>query len=234
MNAYVSRLIARAHGELPVARPRLPGRFESTRTVGAFSVQAPSAPEDRAATSLSLRPLSRVPDLPARARSTEPAVGNETGPTTYRTTNEALETPRPAPLAKSVAGKEGRSAEVRTTNAMPERANLALPRPTRLSSSTDELIAPAARPREAPKTPLPDAPRRVLHPESAIGSTAAHSAPPRPGGRETAIGEAPVIHVTIGRVDVRAVTPASAKPPPIVLTKPRASLDDYLARTRRR
>lgn len=60
MNAYVSRLIARANGELPVASPRLPGQFEPTSNVEAFSVEAPFAPEKDA--SISLWRVPRVPE----------------------------------------------------------------------------------------------------------------------------------------------------------------------------
>jgi hypothetical protein len=47
---------------------------------------------------------------------------------------------------------------------------------------------------------------------------------------QPSLKEAPAIHVTIGRVEVRAVTPPVAAPKPAPKSAPKLSLEDYLKR----
>ncbi len=197
-----------------------------------------------------LRP--KRPTRPWR-RLAEPAVGKETGPVAHRMINELPETtttseaarvraspafsdPRPETFGAATLGSRSASTSesMETLAAAHGEPNRAPNRSIDNAPEIEPTGATSASLKAAPKAPPLHAPKAELRPANAFAPTAAHSASPRAGARGTAIGEAPVIHVTIGRVDVRAVTPAPAEPPPIVPAKPRATLDDYLARTRRR
>lgn len=82
-------------------------------------------------------------------------------------------------------------------------------------------VMPAVRQRSDP-APMPH--RQLLAPRPVPAAVA-------PGGHHAADGGAPVIHVTIGRVEIRATVP----PPPTrkrAGQSPAMSLDDYLKRRR--
>ncbi|HXI70007.1 MAG TPA: hypothetical protein VNN22_06580 [Verrucomicrobiae bacterium] len=67
-------------------------------------------------------------------------------------------------------------------------------------------------------TPVPSAP--IASRERASAKTAFAT--------EAESSPAPIIHVTIGRVEVRAILPATNATPPPALSVPKLSLDDYL------
>jgi hypothetical protein len=108
---------------------------------------------------------------------------------------------------------------------------------------TTERIREITPPEQRPGKPsIPDRPhapaRAVVSP-----SIAPRLAPAAPS-RRTALAEGtgpapsaavePVVHVTIGRVEVRAVQASAAKPATTRPREPRMGLDDYLARRERR
>jgi hypothetical protein len=95
--------------------------------------------------------------------------------------------------------------------------------------------APAPPQRRLPPDAEPAAPRavvpKILHRETAAPAHAERAQPaPQPHAAQTP----PAIHVTIGRVEVRAVTPPAARPAPQPKpVKPAMSLADYLEQRNR-
>jgi hypothetical protein len=107
------------------------------------------------------------------------------------------------------------------SSAPPSRADVAIPRPLEPPVSVRSRVHPAGR--------APDAPPRD---DASNGDAPSRSPPPERdpyAGSEPARAEPPIV-VTIGRVEVRAVSAAAPAPPP-PSSVPRMSLDEYL-RTR--
>jgi hypothetical protein len=206
---YLGRLAARALGVGEVARPRRP-LFEPR-----FGVAEPMGVE---------RSAAQAPPS-AEDAGEAPAV------------REAL-SPQPAP-------KPAREAVVQ-----PARADAAPPEPSSSAEAERSEQPPAepaqtARPVQPPKTrarpertpavpaePAPAAPRAPCATQPPLLLPAP---PPRLQAR-SAEAEAPAVKVTIGRVEVRAVTPEPAREPkrrrPPV--PKRMSLDEYLSQPRGR
>ena len=146
-------------------------------------------------------PGSDVELLGARAGSPTDATGSDRG------ASPALEMPAAPDLPTSqTAGREEREAEP------------SVPGARRRTSAAPDLAERTPEPR----TPIPGAP---------LASTddRARATPPAaiPHRRETT-REAPMIRVSIGRVEVRAITTEPAQRPPEERPEPALSLDDYL------
>lgn len=90
------------------------------------------------------------------------------------------------------------------------------------------------RPHRASSPPLAqiaeviDAVGRTIRPRDVAPHVPALSALPSPAGEQAGESAAPVIRVTIGRIDVRAAEPPAPPPEPPAPPAPRLSLDDYL------
>jgi hypothetical protein len=231
VSAYVGRLIARAHGRLPVVRPRLPSRFEPAPGLAADFGAIPTVDEEA--------PVE--PAAPGRTAAVEIA------PAT-----------RPMALEASNGRRQGTPAPTATPPLFAEAppiatASKALPAPPEAQADmpVSEAAAPIALPPTPPRAamaPFPAVPREVgqaapyaiaAGEEPAVASVAlaAASLPERgqrtePSRRAPSEGGDTVVHVTIGRVDVRAIVTEPAKPAPRP-QRPRRSLDDYLAGMRR-
>jgi hypothetical protein len=220
MSGYLANLAARALGVSDVARPR-PSLFEPRRggveplpaEPEALEARAEeeAAPPEKSPPELPLR-REQADAPPPREREGPPAPEWERGP-------PPMSPPRPAPRRARRARE-------------------------RLHSEPEEPVAsPAIVPGEtATSVPAPEPP---LSKDGGEGATE----PSRPAPPATALLEPgrlpqrvlppkqapePTVHVTIGRVDVRAVkadepTERAKRPRP----GPRMSLDDYLARSSR-
>jgi hypothetical protein len=145
-----------------------------------------------------------------------------------------------AHLERDVSSPAGRSSAVASADPGIEHAAHvgATPPPRVARVSPGEAMAVTAPPREsgrarggmaadvAPGPLPPTAPRR--REDAAAGRQA-----PEPGARPAVVvelparGDAPGVRVTIGRVEVRAVTPPPARPAP-ARTRPRLTLDEYV------
>ena len=214
MSDYLTNLAARALGMSVVARPRRP-LFEPRR--GAPETRLPiEADRDGA------EPDARAPDLVADSPVRGPAE-----PAAIRE-REGTSAPDGDPGPPRVAAPSRPPGRGRS------RAETAPPRPAEhgaARSAAKGREAPAA-PRE-PETPRPGMrtqPARPAEPVRAVAAPVLAARPPRPqvSARDA---PAPTVRVTIGRVDVRAVTPEQPPEPQRKPRRaPRMSLDDYLSR----
>jgi hypothetical protein len=253
MSDYLTRLVERAHPGRQLLRPALPPAFEPTQTgvaVGwhelpeatrrpplwvdetgvsspavtrpepprgtgfdgsrslAASTPAPQRKDNRLADPVLIRETRQVSDpgrLVDRKEVTEPAQGLLSAPTTQPRLASRDEM-RPLPAAASFA---------------PIQPAMQVPEP----SSHIRLVAPERAPEPSQAILLQSPAQPTL---SAGDQTRQRPiAPPRAYSHLSA---PPEIHVTIGRIEVRAIptlvpVPAQKPPPP---RTPKVSLDDYL------
>ena len=215
MSDYLTNLAARALGVAEVARPR-PSLFEPRRGVAEPPIPAEPARGE-------VEPEVRAPDVaaeaPPRRQPAEPAAVRE------REGTSAPDGDRGPPRVAAPQRAPGRGRR-RPETAPPRPAE-----PGAAPSAARERRAPAA-PFEpaAPRLGVPTQPARPAELQRPVAAPVLAARPPRP---QVAAGDAPAptVRVTIGRVDVRAVTPEQ---PPEQKRKPkrapRMSLDEYLSR----
>jgi hypothetical protein len=216
---FLARLIERhlwdVPAPFPILEPRLPSRFELVALAGApwaveRDVEAPRDPEPR----VSAAPRSAW-EAPRFAERGEPPAGAVprvgAAPTALRTVSAIVHA---AATLGAPADRRALSPVIEAPPAAPTRASTAAARPDSAPAVGTPIEGPAARP------PAPARPG--LRPPP-LSSRTVRGARNRPEPR----GE-PTIHVTIGRVDVRAVmTPVGAPPRPPAPVET-ASLEEYL------
>ncbi len=154
-----------------------------------------------------------------RARRVAPANADEAVPAALPHAAPPMASPAPPPVAAAAAPV-----------LEPAGARAAPPPPATLQPAVQDRASPR-RPRGPGREPaLPPllAPRQPLRPVAAVRAPASVDAERRlaPAQGEEA---APVIEITIGRVEVRAVTAAAPKAAPAPV-RPRVSLEAYLRR----
>ncbi len=186
---------------------------------------------------ISIRAETPAPDAMAAVRRAEVIRGSSEPPQSRRP-------PRLKPATRPSTAAEVAPGPSRMTSTDPEAAAVGELRPGRGGSTGSERMPPRHQvipgvPRQLPiPTGLSDTPvESELTPRKnsvpAIRPAALAPAAPRDSDRppRRATEGAPIIRVTIGRVEVRAVTPASRlAPKPVELRRPLLSLDDYLER----
>src|SRR4051794_9867970 len=189
---------ARAAGEDPVARPRLPALFERTEPSaaegGVEAVEERVAPRSGAETSIEPAPaLRRVPEVPRREGQAQPV------PTA------AAPPPAPVRATRPPARPAVPHAEVGDSSGpLPVSAHPAVhpggPVPSTPPAAADPNARGIVMATPPPRAlPGPARPAAVARPE------------PPPGAAE----EAPVVRVHIGRLDVRAnLQPVPNRPLP--------------------
>ena len=213
MSGYLARLAARAGGAPAAAGPRLPSRFEpagndgSTDAATAASVASPQVAPANAETSAGARVGEAHPDTPA-------------------TESARAEGDRAAAPATDVADPRP---EATGTDAGIPAAAPAPPDGEALGTGSGHAAAPPpAAPVRTAAAPRVEAepPRRAASATAvtSVGATARDEA-------SVPSSEPDVVHVTIGRVDVRATVTAPASPArsPRPSRDGERSLHDYLA-----
>jgi hypothetical protein len=217
---FLARLIERHLGDapasLPVLEPRLPSRFEpadpaAAPRAGEWDVEALRDPEPRVATAPQFAQVaSRSREGGERPDGAMPRMGLV--PTALGTVSAPLHAigSHPAPAGRP----RMLSPVVDGPPAAPARPSVAPAGPGSAPTSGAPDERPATRPRAVARPSLgPPVP----------ASRAIRAERERAGARS-----GPTIHVTIGRVDVRAVmTPAAAPPRPAAPVES-SSLEDYL------
>jgi len=193
MSAHLRRLVARSRGTLPTVQPRVAARFETWP-----EPQAAMAPETIAPPA---RPTSATPVL--RDHAADPPAEREAAEATpsavlRRTAPDVL--PLVGTRAAPAAAASMAPAFVPPASVTPRAAAA-----TDAASDVPAIDLPAAMPRVAPRAQVA---------AGALRERSRGAPPPAPPAREET-----VVHVTIGRVDVRAVAPLAAAPPP----RPRAA-----------
>ena len=223
-------------GEMPTVQPRLPLLFEPAAGF-ARSVAAPPEQVTRAAPELAERKTRAAPETAAQApaavpvRRPRPAAALP-APTGVLPSIESLRHPlnadvsvRPAPARAADETQESAKA---SSDATPVHENR---QPAR---GDDDLAAPR---RGVPVEIRLATANATLPPSSAGTRRGAVAAPindaARPGRTDGPNGDLPgppVVHVHIGRVDVRAVIPPAPPARPAARpAAPRPTLEDYLS-----
>ena len=239
MSDFLGRLAERAIGAETALAPRLPSLFEPLQRAPIISLsedgEVPARRHDTAAE----KPVTPRAPLAPSARAAEPVRRNAVGiaPVERAATSAtapAAASPRdvaqplpvvtapvhPAVVERSVsASTPMQPAVARLPTVQPRQTRVAPDRheATRLPPIGSLLPAPA------PVFATPP----VVSPSARSGSTAAiHARAAQAGNGSQASGE-PVVHVSIGRLEVRAA-PATAAPPRRRDGPQPGSLDDYL------
>jgi len=212
MSDYLTNLAARALGVAIAARPR-PSLFEPRRGVA----EAPAPEPERAG----VEPSRTEPALPGRA----PARRVE--PPAVRPPAE----PRRPPARESSPVPDGKRTprEPKVPAQALIRRHTAPPAPAEPPTSEAEPMAPVPRGERAEVRSPHDRPARQLRLAPTEPASVLTARPPRPPvpAREA---EPSTVRVTIGRVDVRAVTPEQPPPKRKPKPPPRMTLDEYLRR----
>lgn len=256
MTDFLSRLLGKAQGDLPVLQRRRPSLFEaiprSQQFVGGRGpTPAQSAVEESSLESAITGEESKAPRVTARPAAVPPE----------KEVRRAPELLGPIVPGKAVPSRFTPPLVTPADSATPGRLR------SREESRNPEGEPQKTRPRSAAKASVPEAsptlPPPVLHrarrevtrhsldpsppapfpddgtpPASRFGGSTAQLlasparivmgpvSPPSPGFPATPPAE-PTIQVTIGRIEVRAVTPGS-RPKSAASAAPRLSLEDYL------
>jgi len=236
MSDFLGRLAARQVGAISGVAPRLQSRFEPATIEDGLAVPEPSArPEHEekhgptsnrpaAAPARQQAPALRPP-VPVRTSAPEPAAtraGDDRRPRepskstrgrSSRTPGKPAEPPR---LDRSPAPDGQRGASRRAEPARPDPGTPSAIQVARLEEVEQRPPPPSHVPQRAePLVPVPE-PRPLPVPLA--------SREPRRRAEEPAI-----VKVTIGRVEVRAVTPPVA-PPRRAAVRTAPSLEEYLER----
>lgn len=242
MSDFLDRLAARAIGSDATLAPRLPSLFEPLPRAPLMTMA------DEGEASARVRDAGPMPPAAAAAvpppRPPLPAHGS-IEPRTARTTPAeqvssqlperapTMAPPAPVPPSRAATPARAMIAEPSRATSVPERAQATpphvSPRASRIASSRHE----AAHPPTAVGALLP-APAPVFATTSGPAAPAQHGRAaalrhPRDmqAGRESRTSREPVVHVSIGRLEVRAA-PAAAAPPRRRDGPQPSSLDDYL------
>jgi hypothetical protein len=230
MSNFLSRLADRVLGAEPAIRPRLPALFEP--------VSSPVAPADEQVVSETPVRRTAAPDRPAITGSRLPVISRADiapdrempdvqGEDPLQEPVEVLHEIEPQP-------RPGRSrpGPVKVLHQIEPQAAPSLA-PRILTPATTAAPPPQVTghvlPRAATAAPPPQVTRPVLAEAKVIRNS---TAPPAPAIEEKS---PPVINVTIGRIEVRAIhrlDPPRMPPPSPPSPQPRLSLDDYLAQRR--
>jgi hypothetical protein len=241
---FLARLAARAIGGEATLAPRLPSLFEpaphapTLPTVddgAAATARHATAPADDASPAAEpLRPpralppmqddaLRQTPVAQPATRLPPPAaapVSDRAMPVTAHAAPPATPTPALPAVARHAAPRPA------PAHAEPPAAAPVLPRQTRIAPSRIEAASPPGGSLLPPPTPVFAAPRSAPARDRSDHAATIRPRPAAAANRTPATSE-PVVHVSIGRLEVRAA-PAAATPPRRRVEPRPASLDDYL------
>jgi hypothetical protein len=221
MSDYLTRLAASALEQLDAVQPRLPSRFETTRA-------APSVQPDAEYTSDAEAALDRRAAVDPSPPVSPPS----------RISEQTSEAPRP-PARRVVMAPQPETSKPRASRPQDDaRKRLTLPAPHPAPQSTDRVIVQSVVSEAAPivqrpvgtRPPIERAPRSVSPAVVATVVRAPDRVDSASGPSQTTNQERPAIHVTIGRIEVRAsLSPAPAAPrAKSTSSAPRLALGDYL------
>ncbi|MHB1057962.1 MAG: hypothetical protein ACYC0F_08780 [Rhodanobacter sp.] len=241
MSDFLDRMAARAiGGETPLA-PRLPSLFEPLQRAPVMPPvdegEMPARGRDAGATTPVAQTAAPSPRSPAHAReSMEPRAARIAPaerpalPTPARAAADAPRAPVP-PSPQAASPVRAIVADRAIAPPTPERpvtaASPVSPRQSHVAPSRQKAV-----PMPAPSGVLLPAPAPVFAATGAVPgrserTVAARAAAARAESRAAAATGESVVHVSIGRLEVRAA-PATAAPPRRREGPPPASLDDYL------
>lgn len=204
MNEYLINLIARSLDRAPAIQPRVPSVFEPSDLGSEQSSGDASNPTGRHSAADVLTPAQYKPGEPLvqRRRSVlEP----------YTEVTGMRRPPDNAPVIQPSRGQviaSGHETDLSTERGISE----ASPRPLSESPRSSSELIHATQPRPPVRSPV-----MPTH-DLSVGRSLQHAN----------TTPAPLIRVTIGRIDVRAVLPPAQLPRRTASTKPKLTLDEYL------
>jgi hypothetical protein len=215
---FLTRLAHRMTGALLVVQPRLPARFEPL----AASAQLAAPPADE----ISFSAAGTAKPTPIAASVSPPA------PPSHFTA--PLRFPQDVTLPRQVnsAAEPNRPPRRPAADEIRERADPPFELvPDILHHPPPESPAPRRTPVEARPARAADMqPQAIVSRRGFIEPLDDRTRPFRPGRPNDSGAASSTIHVHIGRVDVRAVTPPAAPPKPAARpAAPRPTLEDYLS-----
>lgn len=208
MSDFLTNLIRRHGGATPAIQPRLPSLFEAAGGPAGGDVADPTGEAE----------APRAP-VPRRAADDPALTASEStldAPPVFVPPAGVVQ-PEPAqpgvPTARRESTPPAASANPPANRFQPLQPPAPRPRPGQLAPQPAAAAPPVVR---APPVPLP------ATPVAAKPARVRHSADSQPNA------VAPAIHVTIGRVEVRAVQAPPAAPRAARPAAPRLSLEEYL------
>ncbi|MEO7598503.1 MAG: hypothetical protein ABIV50_06195 [Opitutus sp.] len=208
MNDFLTSLAARTLGQAPVVSPRLPSRFEPLAGDSGYSFGETQRLVDREERARG-GAAEFLPVTPSTAGLSAPNVSSDLG-------------------AKS----SGPADERRAQTQFRESANGATPVAEGNAASNGHALSGSTR-IAAAREGTRESPGRFSIPAAQPIRPRAPTVFSRPSPTRTEAASAPTIHVSIGRVEVRAIHRAeSARPARIVPHAKRTSLGDYLRQQR--
>lgn len=211
MSGFLSNLIARSFNDAPVIQPRVPSLFETAgdEFLGELQSGTPpeAAPETAAPTSM---PQSVSRSSPIREVATSNSIANASD------SRETGSPPKPAERVTEVApviahAPRRKSHTVEVKKVELETNKVAVPADSLGDAKKD--AGRKTRPSQGFSEP------RVVHLERRKDFSPAE---------QRSSTSAPIIRVTIGRVEVRAIHPPATAPKPQKPAPPKLSLEDYL------
>jgi hypothetical protein len=204
MNDYLINLIARSLDRAPVIQPRVPSVFEPSDLGLEQSSGDASNPTGKDSAADVLTPAQRKPGEPLAQRRRS-VLEPHTAVTGMR---------RPPDNALAIQPSRGqvRASEHETHLSTDRGISEASPRPLSESPRSSSELIHATQPRPPVRSPV-----MPTH-ELSVGTSL----------QPANMTPAPVIRVTIGRIDVRAVLPPAQPPRRITSTRPKLTLDEYL------
>ena len=204
MNDYLINLIARSLDRAPAIQPRVPSVFEPSDLGSEQSSGDASNPTGKHSAADVLTPAQRKPgELLAQRRMS--VLEPHTAVTGMR---------RPPDNAPAIQPSRGqvRASGHETHLSTDQGISEASPRPLSESPRSSRELIHATQPRPPVRSPV-----MPTH-ELSVGTSL----------QPANMTPAPVIRVTIGRIDVRAVLPPAQSPRRITSTSPKLTLDEYL------
>ena len=244
MNAVIARLVSRALPQPGGVQPRLGSRFGHEASPAEAASPAHAEPEagspaqHAGARVEQPRPAAMLPHEAAVVGQSPAAVSSR--PSHY---SDGQPPGQPSPAPSAVFPSHATGASNDTTPAVDGPFDAGLPlsepgEPPREVRAAPELVPRRSRGRPLPAQDLSVATESLapLLPATTVVTVPAtsHAAPERSGSRDDAEPQQPDIHISIGRIEVRAAQP-ERRPVPARPPRPQLmSLEDYLAKGRTR
>ncbi len=227
MNDFLTRLAQRSMGAAPLIAPRLPSLFAPAEESNSNVADSTAGADMAHRTTLVSPPVPSSTPAHNTHASIEPQTPlrqsqRSTGP-------EAALSPVPAARPESVAPRAESTLTtlVQTVHEHTQAAPQLGPVASRPTAAAEPLLTPRKQDdRAAPEPWKPLLPQRKAESAAAFPAVA-----DTPVSTDTGTPPAPTVHITIGRVEVRAniATPPAA-PRPRTVSQPALSLSDYLKR----
>lgn len=209
MTHFLGRLVERARGTAPRVEPVVASRFAPAAFADVSNEQEPAV-AGHFETNNGAGETSPARSSPSRANAESPA-----NPSLVRRENAASEPPA-ADVRKTITI----APETLLVPGAPETRAPSFVRQEEASDESD-IVEPLPTPEATPASP-----RKTSGEPTALLGRSSQSQPP---SLDDSVAQAPIVRVTIGRIEVRAVAPTPAparKPNPP--RKPTLTLDAYL------